>query len=259
MAEPRPSPAGTVRALLAGLLGGGLLGWAMAGLPAPCRAQSVRQPPASIWARQEPLRASWQTLLFAQLEEGDRSWLPRLQRLPDGRVRYVYRRRQGDPPLSLAQIQALLQNPPRYGRERQAIGTLLTQLERIGIRVQLAPLRRPGAAGEWEPRSASLRIRPDVASRGSRDFAIVLNHEAIHVAQSCRAGGLRALPRPLGLARHLAPASQKLLASNVYAGASPSVRLLEEEAFAHQDDLGLGAALLARHCGTDDLPGRLGP
>jgi hypothetical protein len=98
-----------------------------------------------------------------------------------------------------------------------------------------------------------------VASRGSRDFAIVLNHEAIHVAQSCRAGGLRALPRPLGLARHLAPASQKLLASSVYAGASPTVRQLEEEAFAHQDDLSLGAALLARHCGNDDLPGRLGP
>ncbi len=258
MAEPRPSSAGAVRALLGVLLGGGLLGGAMAGSIAPSRAQ-VQQPPTSIWARQEPLRASWQTLLFAQLEEGDRSWLPRLQRLPDGRVRYIYRRRQGDPPLSLAQIQALLQTPPRYGRERQAIANLLEQLERIGLRVQLAPLRRPGAAGEWEPRSASLRIRPDVASRGSRDFAIVLNHEAIHVAQSCRAGGLRALPRPLGLARHLAPASQKLLASSVYAGASPSVRRLEEEAFAHQDDLSLGAALLARHCGNDDLPGRLGP
>ena len=66
-------------------------------------------------------------------------------------------------------------------------------------------------------------------------------------------------PQPLGLGRRLAPANQQLLASGVYAGASPSVRLLEEEAFAHQDDLSLGATLLARHCGNDDLPGRLGP
>jgi hypothetical protein len=188
--------------------------------------------------------------LFALLDAGDRSRLPRLQRLPNGRLRYIYPRLQGDPPLTLPQIRALLSNPPEYRRERLAIGGLLSQLERLGVDVQLKPPRRGGAAGEWDPRRRVVRIRPDVTRMGSVVFAQVLNHEAIHVAQSCRGGGVSSSPVPLGLTRVLSRVNRQLLSHPLYASAPASVRAVEEEAFANQDQLSLGRAMLASECGV---------
>ncbi|WP_216903327.1 hypothetical protein [Synechococcus sp. CCY 9618] len=215
------------------------------------RAGGVLVPPR--WVQRSPtssgsLRASWEALLFAQLEEGDRRWLPRAQRLPDGRTRYSYRRRQGEPPLTLPQIQELIRNPPRFTAERRAITALLERLRILGVQVDLKPAGRPSAAGEWDPARATVRIRPDVAALGSRDFARVLNHEAIHVAQSCRGGGVRRNPVPLGLSRRLTTENAALLAQPPYQRIPARARQLEEEAFAHQDDLSMGLTLLARLC-----------
>jgi hypothetical protein len=225
----------------------------MVALPA---AAEVLVPPAAFRSSGAALRPTWRALLFAQLEEGDQGWLPRLQRLPDGSARYVYRRRRGEPPLTVPQIQALLRDPPRWERERAAIATLLGQLQGLGVRVEVTPTRQPSASGEWEPRRAVIRIRPDVPGLGSEIFARVLNHEAIHVAQSCGAGGLRRTPMPLGLPRRLPEEERELLRQPLYAGLPPRVRQLEEEAFAQQRDLGLGPALLRRYCGA--VPARPG-
>jgi hypothetical protein len=195
-------------------------------------------------------RSQWQALLFAQLEEGDRSWLPRVQRRADGRTTYTYRRRPGEAPLTLAQVQALLRNPPRFERERQAIVGLLDTFKALGVTVELRAPRQHGAAGEWDPGLARVRVRPDVPSGGSREFARVLNHEAIHVAQSCLGGGLRRMPVPLGLPRRLSREGSALLAMPLYRTIPPRTRRLEEEAFANQEDLSLGRVLLERHCRT---------
>lgn len=132
--------------------------------------------------------------------------------------------------------------------ERQAIRTLLQQLRLSGVRVVLGPPRQRGAAGEWEPRSAVLRIRPDVPGKGSHHFAVVLNHEAIHVAQSCRRGHLHAAPQPLGLSRQLDQRQRANLAAPIYAGLSSGQRRPEEEAYANQQHLSLGWQLLQAHC-----------
>ncbi len=223
----------------------------------PGSAAEVLLPPA--WVRDRPAlapatRPTWEALLFAQLEEGDRSWLPRRQRLPDGRARYIYKLRIGDPPLSQQQLEGLLRNPPRYQRERDTIRTLLVQLRHLAVRVDLLPPRQTTASGEWNPRTATVRIRADVASGGSRLFALVLNHEAIHVAQSCQGGGVRQPPVPLGLSRSLGPQERNLLADPAYRQASPRVLHLEQEAFANQADLALGPSLLSSRCGA---PARL--
>jgi hypothetical protein len=87
-----------------------------------------------------------------------------------------------------------------------------------------------------------------VPAKGSREFARVLNHEAIHVAQSCRGGSLRSRPLPLGLPQQLDAASQRHLADPIYAKASARERTLEAEAYANQDRLSLGLQLLQVHC-----------
>ncbi len=180
---------------------------------------------------------------------------PQLQRLPGpgGGLAITYRRLGGEPPLSAAELRRQLQNPPRYEQERSAILGLLQALRRLGVTLVLGPPRKSGAMAEWEPKSAVLRIRPDASSRGTRVFARILNHESIHVAQSCRAGGLRARPVPLGLPRPATATLDRQLSHPLYAAAGPTERAVEQEAYANHHRLDLGLTLLARHCGR--LPG----
>jgi len=138
--------------------------------------------------------------------------------------------------------------PPRFEQERAAIGGLLTALRSRGVLVVLGPPRKAGAAGEWEPRAGLLRIRADVPGQGSRQFAKVLNHEAIHVAQSCRNRGLRSSPRLLGLPSQVPPHLSAVLKEPLYRTAPEDIRQLEREAYANQDRLGLGAELVRQHC-----------
>lgn len=218
--------------------------------PARGSAQEVLVPdPSQFGPPPPPLQPTFESMLFAQLEEGDRRLLPRLQRLSDGRMAVMYRRRQGDPPLSFAELQAWMRNPPRWDREKATIRLLLARLRDLGVRLEIGQTRKAQAAGEWLPRLAMVRIRPDIPLRGSQEFAKVLNHEAIHVAQSCRAGGVRRTPALLGLQRPLQPQDQAVLAQPIYSSQPLEVQRLEAEAFGLQLDLTAGPALLMRYCG----------
>lgn len=186
--------------------------------------------------------------LLRELAEGDARWTPRVEYLRDGGTRYVYRRRPGEPALTLAQIRALIDLPPSFDEEKQAVVELLRTLQDAGVQLDLTKPRKPSAAAEWDSGSRTLRIDPSVVGHGTLDFARVLNHEAIHVAQSCRAGGLRARPALLGIDRQLTPELAEQLDQPTYAEASPAERALEAEAYANQNRLGLGASLVGRHC-----------
>jgi hypothetical protein len=186
--------------------------------------------------------------LLGQLRLADQSWRPRAMPLPDGGIRYLYKRRADDPLLSVAQIKERLRNPPDFELELRAIARLIPALERLGVLVVLTPPIKRGAAAEWDPTARTIRIQPSVVGNGSAEFARVLNHEAIHVAQSCRRGGLAALPKLLGLSTELNAQGQRHLGDPVYAGASPLERALEREAYANQHNLELAIALLANEC-----------
>jgi len=234
----RPLPALAGLLVLAGLV-----------LTAAAQHQTVMPSEAQPLRLQDyPLSSGREAVLHAQLEAADRSWQPRAEPLPGGGTRYVYKRRAGDPALSVEQLKRLMQNPPRFEVERRAIDVLLLQLRSRGVRVVLGPPRKAGAAGEWEPRARTLRIRPDVPAKGSREFALVLNHEAIHVAQSCRRGLLQLHPQPLGLSRAVDAEARRYLSDPLYAKASPRELALEEEAYANQHRLDLGAQLVQTHC-----------
>lgn len=191
---------------------------------------------------------SQQRALFSQLDAGDRQWQPMATPIPGGGMRYTYKRIAGEPPLTLEQIKDLIVSPPRFELERSAISDLLIALRRSGVAVVLGQPRKQGAAGEWEPRGMVIRIRPDVPGKGSREFVRVLNHESIHVAQSCRNGSIRAQPIPLGLSRAVDARQLRHLAAPLYANATPGERALEEEAYANQHNLSLGRQLLQAHC-----------
>lgn len=211
----------------------------------PADLQERFEPPPE--PSQQPL-ALLQGNLLERLAEGDRRWDPRAEVMPDGGIRYLYRRRPGEPPLSVAQLRQLIDVPPSYAAERQSLISLLRTLQKAGVQIDLTPPRKAGAAAEWDAARRTLRIEPSVPDKGTVDFARVLNHEAIHVAQSCRGGGLRSAPRPLGIDQRLRPEEAAELASPTYAEAGPQERSLEAEAYANQDQLGIGEALVRRHC-----------
>lgn len=186
--------------------------------------------------------------LLDRLARADRDWIPRAEPLPDGRIRYLYKRRLDEPVLSLEQIRHRMRFPPSHDRERAAITALLGSLGQVGVQVVIGPPRKARAAGEWDPAARTIRVRSDVVDKGTLEFARVLNHEAIHVAQSCRQGHPSARPGPLGLSTVLDSASRRHLDDPVYARVSALEIRLEREAYANQNQLELGPSLLAREC-----------
>ena len=187
--------------------------------------------------------------LLEDLKEADRQWIPRAEPLAGGGIRFLYRRRAGEPELSVDELQALIDSPPDHGEKRRAIAELLGVLEEAGVQVQLTEPRKTGAAGEWDHAARTLRIKPAVVDKGTVDFAQVLNHEAIHVAQSCGVHGrLRSSPRPLGLGEQMPESLASVLEEPLYRHASATEQRLEREAYANQERLELGAALVRQHC-----------
>jgi hypothetical protein len=186
--------------------------------------------------------------LFTKLEEADAQWLPQEELLPDGSTRYLYKRRAGEPDLNVAALRALISDPPTYDEERQAINSLLETLRKAGVRVMLSPTLKKGAAAEWDHRQGMMRIQPHVTDKGSLDFLRVLNHEAIHVAQSCRAGSLYARPQPLGIPVASNPTTQTTLAISIYADVSHEEKLLELEAYGLQNDIYRAHDLVSKEC-----------
>ena len=189
-----------------------------------------------------------ESALLEQLAKADQKWLPRAELLANGAIRYTYRRRAGEPALSIGQLRALLASPPGYRAERQAIVNLLAALKSVGIRVVVTAPRRPAAVGEWDPLLRTIYIQPQVVARGSVGFAQVLNHEAIHGAQSCSGGPWPLAAKPLGLATTMPASLAAVLQEPLYRQATALERQLEREAYANQALLHLGPELLRRYC-----------
>lgn len=203
---------------------------------------------------ERPLAAAEDGELWQRLQRSDALWLPRVEVRGDGRRVYRLRRLAGDPPLDLAAMQALERATDPFAADRRQVQELLDGLRRHGVRLRLGTPRRSGALAEWEPRAQVLRLRPDALDQGHRGLARILNHEAIHVAQSCAAGALSQPPRLLGLPRALPADLEPVLGSATYALLDDGARELEREAFAGQGIPGLGVRLIRRHCPPADRP-----
>ncbi len=186
--------------------------------------------------------------LFTKLEEADSQWQPQEELLPDGSIRYLYKKRAGESDLSLSELRSLIKDPPTFDSERKAINSLLETLRNAGVRVILMPTLKKGAAAEWDHQQGTMRIQPHVMDKGSKDFLRVLNHEAIHVAQSCRGGSLYAKPKALGIPVSFDPTTQATLSAAMYFNISKEERALEEEAYGLQNDIYRAHQLVSKEC-----------
>lgn len=186
--------------------------------------------------------------LLTKLQDADQQWRPQEEILADGSTRYLYKRREGEPDLSVAELQRLVDSPPTFQQERQEITGLLQALKTAGAKVLIEHTLKEGAAAEWDHSANTLRIQPKIIEKGSVDFLKVLSHEAIHVAQSCKAGSLRAKPEALGINVANASDIQAKLNDPVYSKASQWEQLLEKEAYAAQDYPSIASYHLSKNC-----------
>ena len=186
--------------------------------------------------------------VLEKLAFADRQWVPKAERLANGSTRFSYKRRAGEPSLSIEQIRALMAHPPTFLAERQSIFRTWQILQRAGVDIRLTQPRKDGAAGEWDAKAKTLRIQPEVLDKGSQEFSWVLNHEAIHVAQSCKSGSLSAHPAVIGLPNNLPRELEFILQRPQYRNISFQAKKLEKEAFANQAELDIGLSLVEAYC-----------
>ena len=93
-----------------------------------------------------------------------------------------------------------------------------------------------------------MRIQPHLTEKGSLDFLRVLNHEAIHVAQSCRSGSLVAKPKALGVPLKNDNSFRSTFDNPVYANVSDNEKILELEAYSLQNDISRANVLVSKEC-----------
>jgi hypothetical protein len=253
MARFRPSPHQLSSALVLLIVVAGVVVARHERSQTPAPVSPAFQPPPEPFQAQRlaenlELGPNNQALVLKTLRHNDQQWLPKLERMPDGTVRYSYKRRRGEPAKTLDQLKAMTKSPPRHEQEQRAIQRLLYELNRSGATLVIAPPKQASAAGEWNPRRGELRIRQSVVERGTVEFTKVLNHEAIHTAQSCAGGSIRSRPKPLGLSRDISRQAMRQLNKALYGEITTQQRILEEEAYANQSNLSIGGDLLVEHC-----------
>ena len=186
--------------------------------------------------------------IFKILEESDRKLLPTKTINRDGSITYRYLQEKYEEKKTLFEIKQLIANPPDYRFEKNFIVSALTRLKSLGVKVIIGNTTVEESSAEWRPFLKTIRISPEVLNLGSHKFAVVLNHEIIHIAQSCSTGKIKNQPRFIGAEISLNRSHKDSLSSPLYSNISPMGRAVEIEAYSNQENLDLGYWLLGQYC-----------
>jgi len=111
-----------------------------------------------------------------------------------------------------------------------AIRSIASSLISKNVRILISDDVTSGAGGEWDPGQGELRIRPSTVQMGPETLAQALAHEAAHVAQSCRAGGISRTSEAMGIQVDPAKTYRQQLDSALYKGPL-SDKAIELEAY----------------------------
>lgn len=119
---------------------------------------------------------------------------------------------------------------PASQPSEDAIRAIASNLISKGVNIEISDHVIQGAGGEWDPGQKALKIRPSTVSMGTAVLAQAFAHEAAHVAQSCRAGGLGKNSEPMGIQVDPAKTYKQQLDSALYKGPL-SAKAVELEAY----------------------------
>ena len=121
-------------------------------------------------------------------------------------------------------------------------------LNKLGVSVFLADFKDKKGSAYWLPKKQIIKIDRKSINAGSLTFARILNHEMIHIAQSCKRGSINSYPELIGIKNNMNDEKNYLLESKVYKNLSKYETLLEREAYSSQDNLSAGKYLIKKFC-----------
>ena len=124
----------------------------------------------------------------------------------------------------------------------------LSTLGSLGIEIIVGNPSIDGASAEWDAASRTVTISPATMQQGAGAVLQAMNHEAVHVAQSCKAGGVGTAGKALGIGT--SGAAAEALQHEVYESVSREEKQLELEAYTLTNQAGAGINAAVDHCST---------
>ena len=122
----------------------------------------------------------------------------------------------------------------------------VSTLESLGIEVVVGDPSIEGASVEWDSGSRTMTISSETMEQGSGAVLQAMNHEAVHVAQSCNAGGVGSGGAELGIG--MSGEAALALQHEVYEGVSEEEKLMEMGAYTLTNEAGAGIDAAVQHC-----------
>ena len=186
--------------------------------------------------------------LIRKLETADKKLIPKYEPNPQGGGSYKYKKTKFSPDLSLSEIEEWINNPPKFDAEKNFILEQINLLDNLDITVAFVNFENNKIAAEWVNKRKFLKINIQSIKNGTKVFAKILNHEIIHIAQSCNGGKVTSRPVLLGIDINLNKEEKHFLASKIYKSKSKKELNLEKEAYSHQKNLDFGKELITKYC-----------
>ena len=182
------------------------------------------------------------------LKKADKRNSPKIITNPDSSKSIIYKKSNFQKELSQKELIFLIKNPRNFYKEQNFVEESLKFLSSLGISVFLLELDNEKGSAYWLPEKQIIKIDSKTLNAGSLTFAKILNHEMIHIAQSCKGGSIKSFPKLIGLNLKLNEEKAYLLSSEVYKNLPKYQISLEKEAYSYQDDLSAGKYLINKFC-----------
>ena len=183
------------------------------------------------------------------MDRGDNKIRPQVIIDDLGTKRYRYIATKGEKSKTREQVERDAEEIEKtISTSRKRTKNLLKMLRDVGVTVAIGNPGKAGAAAVWSPRIQTIKISREMMEEGSQAVLRVLNHEGIHVAQSCKNGGINYKPIPLGLKLSPTEIYKTQIGSKIYEKSSKKVKKLEKEAYSYEFSNRATIYLLKKEC-----------
>ena len=186
--------------------------------------------------------------LIKILRDSDKRLLPVKVIDSRGTVSYKYTLIEGEKKLNLKEIKYLINNPPKNEIEIEFLKKTINMLNNSRVNVFLEKPKIIGASAEWDYKEKTIRFNPKIIKSGTKAFVKSLNHEIIHVIQSCIGGGFKRKPTLIGLKINDKNKIDKILENPIYKNLPYYQYQLELEAYSYQNDLTFSPKSFTKYC-----------
>ena len=183
------------------------------------------------------------------MDRGDNKIRPQVIIDDLGTKRYRYIATKGEKSKTREEIERDAEEIEKtISTSRKRTKNLLKMLRDVGVTVAIGNPGKAGAAAVWSPRIQTIKISRKKMEEGSQAVLRVLNHEGIHVAQSCKNGGINYKPIPLGLKLSPTEIYKTQIGSKIYEKSSNKVKKLEKEAYSYEFSNQATIYLIEKEC-----------